>query len=426
MYDLVVIGSGWAGFNAAIRAKELGLKVCLIDSAEIGGTCLNRGCIPTKTLLQSAKVFSAVKKSNIFGIETTNPSINFLKVQERKEKIINQLRSGMQFLLKGVDFINAEAKIVNPNEVNAGGKSVNAKNIIIATGSKPYELKGLEFDGKRVISSDDLLKIKEIPPSLLIVGGGVIGCEFASLFSTFGTEVSIVELTSQLLPNEDPEIAKKLEGAFKKRGIKVSTSTDIKSVDTSKFSLVLACVGRIPRISGFGLEDAQVKIEKNRIVVDDYLKTSVENIFAAGDCTGKVMLAHYAAYQGQICAENIASQDNPKKANNTTVPNCIFTDPEIASVGCKTNDILPNTSIKKFDFRGCGMAHVLDEADGFIKVIIDNSTEEILGASVIGPKATELIAVFGAAITNKLKTFQLKETIFAHPTISESIHESLK
>lgn len=426
MYDLVVIGAGWAGFNAAIRAKELGLKVCLIDSSEIGGTCLNRGCIPTKTLLQSAKVFSAVKKSNIFGIESANPSVNFLKVQERKDKIISQLRSGMQFLLKGVDFINAEAKILNPGEVDAGGNVLNAKNIIIATGSKPYELKGLEFDGKRVISSDDLLKIKEIPSSLLIVGGGVIGCEFASLFSTFGTEVTIVELTPQLLPNEDPEIAKKLESAFKKKGIKVNTSTDIKSVDTSKYALVLACVGRIPRISGLGLESLGVEIEKNKIPVDEYLRTGVKNIFAAGDCTGKIMLAHYAAYQGRICAENIANPGKLKKADNTIVPNCIFTDPEISSVGKSPGDAALDVNIKKFDFRGCGMAHVLDEADGFIKITSDDKSDEILGASIIGPKATELISVFAAAITNKLKASQLKETIFAHPTISESIHEAIK
>ena len=243
-YDLVVIGAGWAGFNASLRAKELGLKVALVDKGPIGGTCLNSGCIPTKTLIQSAKIYSLVKKSANFGIESENPKINFLKIQERKEKVIQQLRQGIQFSLKGVDFLNAEAKILTGNQIQAGTQKISAKNILIATGSKPTELKGLKFDHQKILSSDDILNIKELPKNLLIIGGGVIGCEFASLFAAFGTQVTISELMPQLLPGEDSEVAKKLENALKKRGIKVNTNSDALKTHLNAFDLVLLSIGR--------------------------------------------------------------------------------------------------------------------------------------------------------------------------------------
>ena len=214
MYDLSIIGAGWAGFTAAIRAKELGLKTALIDSGKIGGTCLNYGCIPTKTLIQSAKVYSLAKKSQNFGIEIDSLKINFPKIQERKENIVAKLAAGMQLSLKAIDFINASAEITSNEEIKAGNQAIKTKHILIATGSKPIEIPGLKFDGTKIISSDDILNLKEIPASLLIIGGGVIGCEFASLFSALGSSVSIVELMPQLLPGEDNEIAKKLESIF--------------------------------------------------------------------------------------------------------------------------------------------------------------------------------------------------------------------
>lgn len=429
MYDLAIIGAGWAGFNAALKAKELGLKVCLIEKASVGGTCLNSGCIPTKTLIQSAKVFALAKKSATFGIESTAPQVNFFNVQERKEKVVSQLRSGMQSFLKGVDFISADAKIVSNEEIKAGEQAIKTKNILIATGSKPIELPAFKFDSKTVLSSDDILNLKEIPASLLTIGGGVIGCEFASLFSTLGTQVTVVEKMPQLLPGEDSELANKLETFFKKKGVKIHTNTDAQSFDTKNYFLTLSCVGRTPKTDGFGLEEIGVKIEKNKIIVDDYLKTNINNIYAAGDCTGKIMLAHFAAYQGAIAVQNLANPNAAKKADNPIVPNCIFTDPEISSVGLseeKAKNTGIEVKINKFDFLGSGMARIMDEAEGFIKVVSDSKNGQLLGAFIIGPKATELIAVFAVALTSKLKISQIKETIFAHPTLSESIYESLK
>jgi dihydrolipoamide dehydrogenase len=428
-YDLAVIGAGWAGFNACLRAKELGLKVALIEREQIGGTCLNRGCIPTKTLLQSARVYNLAKKSNTFGINITNPQVDFNKIQERKDKIIQQLRQGMQFMLKDIDFFNATAEILSNEELKIGNETIKTKFILIATGSKPLELKGLKFDGKKSISSDELLNLKEIPKSLLIIGGGVIGCEFASLFSSLGTQVNVVEKMPQLLPGEDKEVAKKLETIFKKKGIKVNTNTDATTLALSDYDLALLCVGRTPQTDTLGLEKIGIELERGKIVVDECLKTNIPNIYAAGDCTGKIMLAHFASYQGRIAAENIAHHGNPKTVEEANIPNCIFTDPEIASVGLSEQEAQnKNIEIKinKFDFLGSGMARIMDETEGFIKMISDSKTERILGACIIGPKATELIGILGLATSCNLSLSQISDTIFAHPTLSESVNEALK
>jgi len=429
MYDLTVIGSGWAGFNAALRAKESGLKVCLIEREKIGGTCLNVGCIPTKTLLQSAKVYSLARKSPEFGLEPLAPQINLEKVQERKEDIIRQLASGMQFMLKGIDVIKENAKLLSTQEIQTGSQKIQTKFILIATGSSSIELPFLKFDNKKIISSDTLLSLKKVPATLLIIGGGVIGCEFASLFSILGSQVTIVEKMPQLLPGEDKEVARKLETIFKKKGIKINTNTDASSVNTNDFELVLVSVGRSPRTEGLDLDKLGIKTDKGRVVVDENLCTNIPNIFAAGDCTGMKMLAHFAAYQGCISANNIIHPNLLKKVDDGAVPNCIFTDPEIASVGMNEEQARAKNidmQVKKFDFLGSGMARILDETDGFIKIISDKKSDEVLGASIIGPKATELIAILTLAVSNHLKASCLSNTIFAHPTLSESIHEAIK
>jgi dihydrolipoamide dehydrogenase len=428
-YDLSIIGAGWAGFTAALTARGLGLKVCLIEKAQIGGTCLNLGCIPTKTLIQSAKIFNLAKKGENFGLDAISPTINFLKIQQRKDKLIQQLRQGMQYMLKGIDFLNQEAQILSNEELKVGAQTIKTRFILIACGSKPVELAAFKFDCIRIISSDDILNLKEVPNSLLIIGGGVIGCEFASLFFTLGTQVTIVEKMPQLLPGEDKEVARKIEASFKKRGIKVNTNTDASSFNLKDYNLILVCVGRAPKTQGLGLENLGLNLDRGRIIVDEYLKTNIPNIYAAGDCTAKFMLAHFAAYQGSIAAQNLASPDNLKKADNTVIPNCIFTDPEIASVGLTEEKAMARNidiSVKRFDFLGSGMARILNETEGFIKIISDKKTEEIIGASIIGPRATELIAVLTVAISCRLKIPQVRNTIFAHPTLSESIHEALK
>lgn len=429
-YDLIVIGVGPAGICAALRARELGLKVALIEKSQIGGTCLNQGCIPTKTLIQSAKVYSLTKKSSHFGIDiTTPPQVNFLKIQERKDKIIQQLRSGMQSMLRGIDFINAPAQILSNEEVKTDGKILRTRFILIATGAKPQELPGLRFEGKKVISSDEILDLKEVPASLLIIGGGVIGCEFASLFSALGTQVSLLEKMPQLLPGQDAEIAKKLEAIFKKKGIKVNTNTDAKDAQLENYDLVLLCIGRISQTAELGLEKTGIKLEKGRILVDEYLKTDVPNIYAAGDCTAKIMLAHYASYQGRLAVENICHPSAVQKINDLNIPNCIFTDPEIASVGLTEEEAKNNKrdiKIHKLDFMGSGMARILDETEGFIKIISDQKTQEVLGASIIGGRSTELIGILTLAVSAHLNISQIQKTVLPHPTLSESITEALR
>lgn len=430
-YDLAIIGAGWAGFNAALKAKASGLKTILIEKGPLGGTCLNRGCIPTKALLQSAKVYSLTKKSSAYGIESSaSPRVNFIEVQARKNRIIQQLRQGMESMLKGIDFLNEEACIISCNTIEAGRQRISAEFILIAAGSKPLEIKGLKFDGKKIISSDQILDLKEVPRSLLIIGGGVIGCEFASLFSAFGCQVTIVELTPQLLPGIDKEIAKRTETIFKKKGIKVCTNTDATTVDLNGNDLVLLCIGRAPFIEGLGLGKLDIKLEKGRILVDEYLRTNIPNIYAAGDCAGRIMLAHFAAHQGIIAAENIADPAHRfKKTDDSNIPNCIFTEPQIGIVGLSEEEAKNrgfDIKVNKFDFLGSAMARILDETEGFIKIISDYKTGEILGASIIGPQATELIGILTLSIQSRLKALQVQDTILAHPTLSEGITSALK
>ncbi|MFA5224309.1 MAG: dihydrolipoyl dehydrogenase [Candidatus Omnitrophota bacterium] len=427
MYDLAVIGAGWAGFNAALKAKESGLKVCLIECGVIGGTCLNRGCIPTKALIASAKVYSLVRKSSVFGVESDNPRINFGKIQERKNKLIWDLSQGMLSRLGGIDLIKSSAEIVSEREIKVDTGKLSAKFILVASGSRPAELAQLKFDGVKIISSDQLLSLPSVPKSLLIIGGGVIGCEFASLFSALGSEVSLLEKLPMLLQGEDKEISRKIEVIFKKKGIKVYTGSDLSVVDLNVYEKVLVCVGREPNISGLGLEKLGIKLDKKGIAVDDYLRTSVANIYAAGDCTAKIMLAHYAAYQGVSAVENMIV-DNKNKSNNPVVPACIFCDPEIASVGLdEEKAVVAGIPVKvfKFDFRASSMARIIDEVDGFIKVVVNRNSEEVVGGCIIGPRSTELISILAMAVSLHLKISQIRAIIFAHPTLSESLRESI-
>lgn len=427
-YDLIVIGAGWAGFNAALEARANGLKVALIEKENIGGTCLNQGCIPTKALIQSSKIYSIVKDSSIFGIESRVSEADFSLIQKRKNQIILGLQKGMNFMLKNIDFISGKAEFVDSNSIKINDKDISAKSFIIASGSRPQELPGLNFDNKKIFSSTQLLNIEKAPASLLIVGGGVIGCEFANLFNKLGSKVAIVEKMPRLLPGEDSECSKKIEVLFKKKGVSVNINADALSFDKDSFEAILVCVGRKPYFSELQIEKAGVKLEKGAILVDEFLRTNIANIFAAGDCTGKTMLAHFAAYQGRIAANNASLKQDLKKADNHVIPNCIFTEPEIASVGineeyAKEKNL--NYQVKKFDFLGCGMARIINETEGFIKIIFDKDSGVILGASIVGPKATELVAVLSLAVSVKLKVSQVRETIFAHPTLSEAIAETL-
>jgi dihydrolipoamide dehydrogenase len=426
MYDLTIIGAGWAGYSAAILAKKYGLNVCLIEKDKLGGVCLNYGCIPTKILFHTTRLFSQIKKSKEFGIEVEDPIINFKEIKERKERVIQRLKNGMlsEIKRKGIEFIEGRAEIITPHRIKVDSKEIETKYLLVATGSKSKELDSLKFDHKKVLDSNDILELETLPKSLLIVGGGVIGCEFAAIFKNLGTDVSIVEITDQLLPGEDREIAKRLESIFKKKKIGVFLQKDASNFDLDDFEKILVCVGRIPNIEG--LEEIGVKIEKGRIYTDDYLKTSVSSIFAAGDCIGRYLLAGVASYEGRIAVENILEKE--KKANYSGIPNCIFTDPEIASVGFTEEKARTSgfeIEIFKFDFLGMGASHICGDTEGLIKIIIDKNTDLILGAHIIGTMATEIINILASSIRSKIKSSQLKDSIFGHPTFSEAISEAL-
>jgi dihydrolipoamide dehydrogenase len=431
MYDLIVIGAGWAGFTACMQAKARGLKTALIERSLTGGTCLNRGCIPAKTLIQSAKIFTQAKRASLFGVQIHQPpEIKFDQVQERKNKLISQLRSGMEFMLKGIDIIPADAFITGPQSVRAGGKEYSAKWLLIATGSSPARIRDLPFDRQTVLSSDDMLDLPDVPRSLLIVGGGVIGCEFAGLYASLGTKVTLVELLPQLLPGMDADISKKLEMCFKKKGIAIQTACDVKACDCHAYEKVLISVGRRPNTAGLGLAEAGVVLDKNgSCIVSDTLTTNIPSIYCAGDCTGGFMLAHYAAYQGRRAIDtmtgHVPADEGPA---DDLVPGCIFTDPEIGSVGL-TEDMAKqkNIPVKTYrsDFLASGMARILDETDGYVKIIADERSGRVAGASIIGPKATELISTLTVAIQAAMTVDQLRDTILPHPTLSEMITEAL-
>lgn len=429
MYDLCVIGSGWAGFNACLRATELGAKVALIEKDEIGGVCLNRGCIPTKTLVNSARIFREISHYQDFGIAVSEFCLHFNELQARKKKVIADLQKGIQFQLqrKKVEIIKGEAKILSADEISVGAETLKAKYIIIATGSRPAELPSLRFDQDNIISSNEILELTAIPKSLLIVGGGAIGCEFASIFSSLGTQVTILEVLERLLPAEDADISQKIETVFKKNGIKVLTMAKIEDQNLADFAKILVCVGRAFNTENLWEERLAIKREKNRIAVNEFLQTGVENIYAAGDCIGGKLLAHVAAYEGSLAAENIFGQR--RQTDYIAIPNCTFTNPEIASVGLSEAAAMVEgreVRVSRFDFLASGMAHILEETDGFIKLICDKKSDDLLGAAIIGPKATELISVLTVAIRNRLKSKDLYGTIFAHPSLSEGIGEAAK
>ncbi|MDO8603755.1 MAG: dihydrolipoyl dehydrogenase [Candidatus Omnitrophota bacterium] len=424
-YDLAIIGSGPCGYVAGIRAAQLGLKACIFEKDNVGGVCLNWGCIPTKALLASANTLYTIEHAAEFGINVKGFDLDFLKVYERKEAIVKKLSSGIEMLMKArkLEIIKEKAEIKDSGRIKAGDLEIEAKNILIAAGSIPFELPGLAFDHRDILSSTDILGLKTIPKNLIIVGGGVIGCEFASIFRSFGSEITIIEAMPQLLPGEDEEISRKIEQVFKKRGIKVLTNTKIDKIDKGDKALI--AVGRSPNSKGLGIEAVGIECNKGWIRVDERFRTNVNNIYAAGDIKGGMLLAHVASKEGISSVEGICG--NSHAIDYNVVPSCIFTLPEIASVGlnektAKNKGI--NVKARKFLFSAIGKSHVLGETDGFIKLIVDGSSDKILGAQIIGPHATELIAEISPCIQFGITSEKLASVIHAHPTLSEIICEA--
>ena len=423
-YDLAIIGSGPAGYVAGIRAAQLGLKTCIFEKDKIGGVCLNWGCIPTKALSASANALYNIERASEFGINVKGFDLDFSKVYERKESIVKKLSSGIEMLLKAgkLEIIREYAEIKSPTSIKTSNLEVEAKNILIAAGSIPFELLSLPFDHIDILSSTDILELKAVPKKLIIIGGGVIGCEFASIFSFFGSEITIIEAMPQLLPNEDEEIARKIEQIFKRRGIKILTNTKIDKIDKGDKALI--CVGRSPNSKALGLEALGIECNKGWIRVDESFRTNVNNVYAAGDIKGGMLLAHLASKEGISAVEGICGNKYPIDYN--IVPSCIFTHPEIASVGL--NERLAknkgmDVKARKFLFGAIGKSHVLGETDGFIKLVVDAKSDKILGSQIIGPHATELIAEISPCIQFGITSEKLASVIHAHPTLSEIICE---
>ncbi|MGE7881602.1 dihydrolipoyl dehydrogenase [Bacillus sp. NPDC094077] len=449
MSKLVVIGGGPAGYVAAITAAQNGKDVTLIDEADLGGTCLNVGCMPTKSLLESAEVHDIVSRANEYGVllNKGSISIDWEQIQARKSQIVTQLVQGIQYLMKKnkIKVLKGKAKFETDHRVRVvqGDKEavVDGEQFIIAAGSESAELPFAPFDAEWILNSSHAMALKNIPASLLIVGGGVIGCEFASIYSRLGAEVSIVELAPQLLPGEDEDIAIILREKLENDGVEIFTGAALKGLNNYKKKasfeyegsihevtpeFVLVSVGRKPRVHELGLEKAGIHFSNKGIAVNEHMQTNVPHIYAAGDIIGGIQLAHVAFHEGTTAALH-ASGENVK-VNYHAVPRCIYTAPEIASVGLSEKvarehygDIL----IGEFPFTANGKALILGEQTGKVKVIVESKYQEIVGISIIGPRATELIGQGTVMIHTEVTADIMRDYIAAHPTLSEAIHEAL-
>jgi dihydrolipoamide dehydrogenase len=445
-FDVCVIGAGPGGYVAAIRAGQRGLKVALVEKNHFGGTCLNIGCIPTKTLIASVEVLHKALHAADFGIEISGEvKADWTKMLARKDEVIQKLRGGIGALLKaaGVQVFNGTASFLDRKNivVNGGddnGTKIEADNIIIASGSESL-VPGFIPESPKVLTSTELLSIKKIPKSLLVLGGGVIGCEFACLFAELGTEVTVVEMLPSILPNMDKEVARVLTQKMKQAGIKIMTGTamsDIKATargvsgkvgdETVKAEYLLVSIGRKAVSENLNLGAAGVKIdERGWVPVDEHCKTNVPGIYAIGDIGGKIWLAHLASAMGICAVENIAGNRN--EFSYDLVPGCIFTSPEIGTVG-KTEEQLKeegiNYNVGKFPFAALGKAMAIDETDGFVKILADAETDQVLGVHIVGPHATDLIAEAVPAMQLEITAKELGKAIHAHPTLGEAMMEA--
>jgi dihydrolipoamide dehydrogenase len=444
---IAIIGSGPGGYVAAIRASQLGADVTVIEEEAIGGTCLNHGCIPTKSLLASAELFNSLKEAEEFGVCAGEIKADFAKMMERKSRVVDNLSDGIKMIFKkrGIKLINGRGALISPGRIRVvsslGVEEVNASKILITTGSKPTALPSLDFKQPGILSSKDTLSLERLPKSILIIGGGAIGLEFACFFNALGTSVTIVEMMDQLLPNEDKRISRQMAQILKKRGIKILLKTRVKDIvsqsnegvtcllengdEVSAEKLILS-IGRKPNSQGMGLEDIGVHIDKRgSISVNNKMETNVTGIYAAGDVTGGMLLAHVASAEGIIAVENalgIASQ-----IDYSTIPRCVYTFPEIASVGQTTDEaLISGKKIKtgRFPFSASGKALIMDQTVGSVHLVVEERTDRIIGGQIIGPHATELIHEIALAIRSGITAKELSVTIHAHPSLSESIMEA--
>ncbi len=452
-FDITIIGSGPGGYVAAIRAGQLGLKVAMIEKdTRLGGTCTLRGCIPTKQMLMSAHVYEQMQHAADFGVQATGITLAFEDVQKRKNKVVLKNTKGIEYLMKKnkVTVFKGTGKLALPGKVEVtsadGAKqTIASKAIIIATGSSVRPIPGFETDGEHVVNSDHILELKEIPKSLIVMGAGAVGCEFASVYSRFGAETTIVELMPRLVPLEDEEVSKELEKSFRKRGIKSQVDTKLEKLEktetgvrvTGKTSkgeavsleaeMLLVAVGRMPYTEGLGLEGTKIQIDRGFIKVDEFQQTTEKGVYAIGDIVPTPQLAHLASKEGIVAVEHIAGDKGVRPINLRLVPNCTYCDPEVASVGlteAKAKEQGYDVKVGKFPFSASGKARILGEEEGFVKIVAEKKYDEILGVHIIGPHATELIAEACVAMQLESTAEELGRTMHAHPTVSEAVMEA--
>ncbi|MGO3183741.1 MAG: dihydrolipoyl dehydrogenase [Aequorivita sp.] len=445
-YDVIVLGSGPGGYVTAIRASQLGLKTAIIEKESLGGVCLNWGCIPTKALLKSAQVFDYLKHADSYGLTVKEFDKDFSKVVKRSRDVAEGMSKGVQFLLKKnkIDVINGFGKLKTGKKVDVDGKEYSADHIIIATGARSRELPNLKQDGKKVIGYREAMTLKKQPKSMIIVGSGAIGSEFAHFYNSMGTDVTIVEFLPTLVPVEDEDVSKQFERSFKKAGIKVMTNSSVEKLDTSgklvkatvktkkgeetlEAEIVLSAVGIASNLENIGLEDVGIATDKNKIMINDFYQTNIPGYYAIGDVVPGPALAHVASAEGITCVEKIAGL-NVEPIDYGNIPGCTYASPEIASVGMtekQAKEAGYELKVGKFPFSASGKASASGEKDGFVKVIFDAKYGEWLGCHMIGAGVTDMIAE--AVLGRKLETtgHEVLKAIHPHPTMSEAVMEAV-
>lgn len=446
MFDVLIIGGGPGGYTCAIRSAQLGLDVALAEDRHLGGVCLNNGCVPTKALSYTAEVLSMARRSQSFGVNAESVSFDMAKAMSRKDRVTIKGRAGVAFLMKKnkVTVLDGRASIESQGKVKLTSKDgavtrYEARNIVIATGSKPITPAMFGYDGNLVITSDEMLTLSEVPERLLVVGAGVIGCEFASIYSAFGSKVTLVDVMPRILPMVDEEAASLVAASFKKRGLEVITGVGVKAVEKQdglvtaaledgrriEADKLLLSIGRKPWHEGTGAKEAGVEVGKaGEILVDGSMRTNMPGIWAIGDVTNKMQLAHVASAQGTICAANMAG--GSRTMEYYAIPNCIFTSPEVAQAGvsesgAKEAGIVYKTG--KFPYGALGKASAMGESEGFVKLVAD-ATGRLIGGTVVGAHASDIIAEVNLAIANQLGMTDVAHTVHAHPTLAEGVMEA--